>query len=183
MDERALYRTIQNLTRRIEKLEQQNKFTTATDWMPGNWWGRVTPTQPASRIVNVHGGFLWVWDGTGTFRRLSDSIYDLSSVTAFAGSQSYRWAVLQADLSTNPPTLTLYEGEEFTTAEACENDFFSDGTTDDLYGTYFPLCAFVLRNNGTLGGVVGAIENVTLGDTSQSYILVKDFRPWLHLHS
>jgi hypothetical protein len=182
-DLRALYRTISNLIARVEKLEQQNRFTTASDWMPANWWGRVNPTNPASRIVNVHGGYLWTWDGAaGNFLTLPDTIFDFSAVTAFAGSAAYRWSVLQADLATNPPTIRLHEGEEFAARIDAESDFFNNSGADGLYTGYLPLAAIMLRNNGTLGGAVGAIENITFSDQDMSYFLARDFRPWLHLH-
>lgn len=182
MNDRSLIRTIENLTRRIERLEQQNRFTTATDWMPGNWWGRVSPTNPASRIVNVHGGFLWYWYGGygGDFRQLPNTIYDFSFATAFAIGGGYRWCVLQAAVADNPPTLELHEGEEFASLADCQDDFYANGPGDGLYSQYIPLSALILRDNGSMEA--GSIENVTLSDQSKSHFLVRDFRPWLHLH-
>lgn len=152
----------------------------ASDWMPANWWGRVTPTQPASAIVSVHGGYIWD-SSVGRFRKFDDTVYDFSATSAFAVSQGYRWTVLQADVSASPPTLRIYEGSDFAALQDCEDDFWISGPGDDLYTDYYPLAVIVLRNNGNLG-TAGAIETITLADTNKSYFLVKDFRPWLHLH-
>lgn len=181
---RALVRAVEGLTRRVEKLEGQNRFTTASDWMRANWWGWCSPTQPASKYVQVHGGILWWWDsaGTGVFRKLDDAPFGLGGCGAFAASGYYRYAVLQADVSADPASLRLWEcATDFGTAAECEADFWANGPTENLWDEYFPLCALVLRNDGTTG-TLGAVENLTLADAAQSYILVRDFRPWLHLH-
>jgi len=183
---RAVLRSIDNLTERVAKLESQNRYTTATDWMRGNWWGWCSPSQPASRIVQIHGGYLWWWQddtGEGYYRKLDDTPYDLIGVGAFSGENYYRWVVLRADLSSgNVAQIEVKEsGFEFGTWEECEKDFWDNGPSLDLYGTHIPLCALVLRNNGYLS-LAGAIENVTLSDKSQSYFLARDLRPWLHMH-
>ena len=183
---RSLYRTISNLTARIQKLEQQNRFTTSADWAAMAWWGWASTTQPASKIVNVRGGVLWVWDsvaGTGQLRRLDDAPYDFGGFAPFAAQYHYRWAVLQADVSASPATLRVHDsGVEFGTAAECDADFWANAPGDDLFGGYVPLCAIVLRNDGDLIAA-GAIENITLSNREQSYLLARDVRPWLHLHA
>lgn len=183
---REILNTLRSYERRIKKLEQANDFTTSTDWMRANWWGWCSPTQPASRIVQVHSGYFWWYEsdtGQGKFRQLNDTIYDLASVSAFAFSEYYRSIVIRADLSGGLASLNLWEnGADFGTSDECETDFFDNATAEDLYGDYIPLAALVVRNNGNLGPT-GAIENVTLADRTQSYFLVRDFRPWLHLHA
>jgi len=182
---RQMLNSIDSLQRRIAKLEGDGRFQTATDWSPSNWWGWCSPTQPVSRIVQVHGGTFWEWDsalGTGNFRRLGDTIYDYSTCDPFAASEFYKWTLLQANVSADPVTLRIHESTEFGTAAECEADFWSNGIDDDLYGTYLPLCVVVVKNDGNLG-VAGAIENITLSDTNYSYFMVRDMRPWLHLHT
>jgi len=181
---RQLYNAINGIERRLSKLEGDGQFQTATDWMQANWWGWCSPTQPVSRIVQVHGGVFWYWDaatGTGKFRKLGDSIFDYSTCSGFAASEHYRWTILQANAAASPVTLRIFESPEFGTAGECEADFWANGPADDLFGEYLPLCAIVVKNDGNLG-VAGAIENITLSDTNYSYILVRDMRPWLHLH-
>lgn len=183
MNDRQLLRTIDNLTARIERLEKQNRFQASSDWMPANWWGRVAPTLPASKIVTVHGGWFWTWDGASGYPRLmTDTVYDFSGVTGFSVSQGYRWVVLRVDLSAASPTLNLFEGTESADLSTAENDFETNAAIEDLWGSYLPLCALMLRGDGNLG-TAGAIENITLIDKEQSYILARDFRPWLHLHT
>jgi hypothetical protein len=183
---RSLYRTVTNLTRRINKLEQQNRFTTSADWAQASWWGWVSSTQPASKIVNVRGGVFWEWNsvaGTGQFRKLDDAPYDFNGFAPFAAQYHYRWAVLQADVGASPVTLRVYDSAvEWGTSAECEADFWANGTADDLYGGYISLCVIVLRNDGNLVAA-GSIENITLSDKEQSYLMVRDFRPWLHLHT
>ena len=182
---RQLYNSINGLERRISKLESDSRFQTATDWSPSNWWGWCSPTQPVSRIVQVHGGVFWEWDsaaGTGKLRRLADGVYDFSSVVGFAGSEFYKWCVLQANVGASPVTMTHFESPEFGTAAECEADFWTNGTDDDLYGDYVPLCVVVVRNDGVLA-TAGAIENITLADNHYSYMMVRDVRPWLHMHT
>lgn len=183
-DFESMIRTVRGLEKRVRELEGQNRFTAATDWMPANWWGRISPTQPASKIVQVHGGFLWLWDpgsGQGYFRKMDDTIYDFSSVAPFAATGHFKWVVLQADLSAAAPTFTTVESPEFGTSEECEQDFWDNGPVEDLYHAYLPLCCVVVQNDGALA-TSGAILNITLADRVQSYLLARDIRPWLHLH-
>jgi hypothetical protein len=184
---RQISRSMDRLSKRITKLEDQQRFTRATDWMQANWWGRVSPTQPVSKFLQVRGGVLWTWDsaaGTGSFRSLDDaSMYDFSTTLVWAQQYYYRWAVLQADMSgLAVARLRLHQdANEWATYVQAENDFWNNGPADDLWGTYIPLCVVVLRNDGYTG-VAGAIENITVSDKEQSYILIRDFRPWIHLH-
>jgi len=192
MSERELLqlaRSVNNLSKRVAQLEKQNRFTTATDWMKAAWWGYCSPTQPASKLVQVKGGIFWTWDsaaGTGQFRKLDDTVFDFSSCAPFGIGSTYRWCVLQLDVSANPPVFQLYEiadhTTEFGSAAECESDFWTNATDDDMWGSYIPLCAVVLKNDGNLGPA-GAIENITLSDSDYSYMLARDFRPWLHLHA
>jgi hypothetical protein len=183
---RHLYRAIDALTKRVAKLEAQNRFTTSADWAAMNWWGWCSTTQPASKILNVRGGVFWEWDsavGTAGFRKLDDTIYDFGGFPPFAAQYHYRWAVLQADVSASPVTLRVFDsGAEFATADLCEADFWANGPAEDLFGAYVPLCAVCLRNDGDLVAA-GGIENVTLSDRDYSFLLVRDLRPWLHLHA
>lgn len=182
---RTLHRSITNLSDRVARLEGQNRFTTSADWAAMNWWGWCSPTQPASKIVRVRGGVFWEWDsaaGTGQFRKLDDTIYDFGTFGPFGGEDYYRWCVLQADVSANPVTLRVYdEGTEFGTAAEAETDFWNNGPGDNIFGSYVPLCALALKNNGNLGPA-GAIENITLADRDYSFFIARDVRPWLHLH-
>ena len=187
-DVRALYRSISNLTERVAKLERQNRFTTSADWAAMNWWGWCSPTQPASRIVNVRGGVFWEWDsaaGTGQFRKLDDTVYDFAAFPPFAATSHYRWVVLQADVSASPVTLRVHDSgaaAEQATSAACEADFWANGINDDIYGSYVPLCAIALKQDGSPIGPAGAIENITMADRDYSYFIARDMRPWLHLH-
>lgn len=182
---RGFERSLSNMARRIAELESHKKFDTGKDWNRAGWWGFCSPTQPASRIVNVKGGIMYEWpDGTSTgyLRNLPDLPYDFSTFTAFAAQYHYVWCVLRADVSVNPAILNLFEdGTEFGTASECESDFWTNGPSANLYGSYIPLCALVLRNEGTLA-TVGAIESITLADRTKSYMLARDIRPWLHWH-
>ena len=182
---RSIYRSIKALTTRVERLEEQNRFTVSSDWAMMNWWGWCSTTQPASKIINVRGGVFWEWDSgaaTGRFRTLDDTIYDFSGFGPFAAQYHFRWAVLQADVSANPVTLRVFDSAvEFGTEAEVVDDFWNNGPDEDLFTSYIPLCAVVLRNDGNLG-VAGAIENITLSDTNYSWLLARDLRPWLHLH-
>jgi len=182
---RALYRTVNALTKRIERLEQQNRYTASSDWAKMNWWGRCSTSQPASKIINVRGGVFWEWNsagGTGRFRWLSDTVYDFGGFPPFAAQYHYRWAILQANVSANPVTLRVYDSAiEWETPTEVEMDFWDNGPGDNLYTDYVPLCSIVLRSDGNLGPA-GAVENVTLSDKEKSYMLVQDMRPFLHLH-
>lgn len=182
---RGIQKSLTNIDRRVADLERHKRFDTGKDWARMNWWGWCSPTQPASRIVTVKGGILWQWPNdtaTGYFRSMDDLPYDFSLVTAFVAQYHYVWCVLRADVSVNPASLNLYEdGTEFGTAAECEADFWINGPNANLYGGYIPLCAVALRNEGTLA-TVGAIESVTLADTTKSWMLLRDMRPWLHWH-
>ncbi len=181
----ALMRAINKLTERVNKLEAQNRFTIATDWMPGNWWGRVSPTQPPSRAVHIHGGLMWWFEtnsGMGYYRWLSDTVFDFSTSSPWTAAGYYRWTVLQADVAAQEVPIWLWESPEFGTWEEAEIDFRTNGLNEDLYGNYIPLAVVVLQNNGNTG-VAGAVKNITLADKDQSYFLVRDFRPWLHVHT
>lgn len=183
----SVLRALDAMASRITVLERQNRFTAASDWMRANWWGFCSPTQPASRFVKVGGGVLWWWQsdtGSTRFRKLDDMPYDLADVSAFTQSEAYRWCVLQADVSgAGMVTLHLHEeATEFGTAEEAETDFWGNGPADDLWGSYIPLSVLVVRNDGNLGPT-GAVVSLTLADTEKSYFLVRDFRPWIHLHA
>lgn len=183
---RKINAALGNLSDRIAKLEGQNRYTTSTDWMRGNWWGWCSPTQPASRIIQIHSGLMWWWQpdtGGGYLRKMGDLPYDLAGASAFAGERYYRWAILSAVVSTsNIANVQLDEGDtEFGTWDECEADFWWAAPDVNMFGSVIPLCALVLRNSGYLT-VAGAIENVTLADREQSYFLVRDMRPWLHVH-
>jgi len=168
-------RIIDRLIQRIERLESQTQFVDSADWMPGNWWGRISPTQPASRIIQLHAGFLWY---DGYFRYLSDTVYDFSDVGVFTASGYFRWTVLRADVTAATITFNLYESGEFGTADEAENDFWVNGPSVDLIGTnYYPLCVVIVQNDGDTI-TPGSIENITLADTDQSYLFIRDFRPW-----
>lgn len=185
LDIKKLLNSIDNLTDRVKVLEVQNRFKTSTEWAMFNWWGWCAPNLPANKNVNVHGGILWWWQDdtqSGYFSKLDSTLYDFSATAVWAQSQAYRWCVLQADVSNPIATLRLHEDlNEFGTYIEVETDFYDNAPSTSLYGDYIPLCALVLRNEGTLG-IGGAIENITLSDKTQSYFLVRDFRPYLHLH-
>jgi len=178
-------RAIGNLTKRIEDLEAANNYLVSTDWMRSNWWGLCSPTFPASRIVYIHGGYFWSWTtgGAGYYRKLDDTSYDMSGVSAFTATSYYRWAIVQADVTSgNTAQITFTEGgTDFGTWEECERDFWDNAPSSDFYSSHIPLCALVLRNNGYLA-INGAVENITLSDREQSYFLIRDMRPWLHVH-
>jgi hypothetical protein len=188
---RQVYRAIDNLTKRIGKLEEQMRYKTATDWAQASWWGWCSPTQPISRSILVRGGVFWIWDsaaGTGNFRKLDDTVFSFDTCLPFNIGGAYRWSVLRLNVTNNPPLFDLYEiGDgttEFLTADDCENDFWLHAIDDDIYGGYIPLCAVILKNDTGVGiGPAGACENITLSDTDYSYMLARDFRPWLHLHA
>jgi hypothetical protein len=149
---------------------------------------RVTPTNPPSAVVNMRGGWLYL-DGqhadVGQAQYISATVCDFAGTIGnytgiFTNANRYLGVILclhnNAWTNTAPIFWTISTAIERATAVEAEQDITAMFTgTTDVYSTWMPLRAVILRNNGIISGS-GAVLPIDGVNRGRSY-LWRDCRP------
>lgn len=192
--------TLKQQNDRIAALEARGQDQ-GQDWGAPSEMGWVSPTSPPGLSVQISRGIAfrndeynpssdWVYPEYMLTFGWPDYVFDMTPyVSAFSDAYYYRLVVITKPMSTvNYAGWDLYEYPwgDFETYQECVEDAWDaiQSGIIDLYdgNPYWPdaiisFAALILRNNGTIGSA-GQYLPVTLHDTEQSTIFIRDFRPW-----
>jgi len=175
------------LGRRVDKLQNAGDKRAAFVADTEHYQFRIACSCPPSTTLYMRGGLIYNYDPTGNSWYVDSDAIDFTSDTQFGGvtfnftnANYYLTGVLLIDFSGNPAPYeyTYYTSstEHATAAEAEQNLTTYWFNVRAIWGSSYPLCGVILRNDGVTGAGthILPIDPINRG---RSYIWPRDMRP------
>ena len=182
---RSIKTTQGNIINRLAELERNVVAAGTSELTVPGRWGYCSPTTPPSQRIAVRGGRHTFYDTSAHIVWVGSwpDFNPLLSISAFTDAYYYRSVVAYMSVDSWDPAdyFDVNERSTFPTYEEAVADLERDlhlefALTSDY--PIIPLCAIIVRNNGTTG-VTDQYLPVTLNDRSQSSFAIRDMRPWI----
>jgi len=182
----SIMATQRNIVSRLAAVEESVHAAGTSELEVPARWGYCSPTSPPSdRILVRRGRSVAYYNTSRVYMGAWPDFQPSLSISAFTNAYRYRWVIPYMELAWWDPYVafdTFEDAGEYTTYGDAVNDMENTiyaQTYISSWNAAIPLCAIIVRNDGTTGAVNHYLP-ITLANRSQSSFAVRDMRPWIY---